>query len=38
MLDCRKEACKEINEMFPELNVDVEFVLDTDIGGDINVE
>jgi hypothetical protein len=38
MLDCRKEACKEINTKFPELNVDVEFVLDTDIGGDIDVE
>jgi hypothetical protein len=35
MLDCRKQACEEIKSMFG-INVDVEFVLDVDLGGDID--
>lgn len=37
MLDCRLEACAEIKEKF-EIEVTCEFVLDSEIGGDINVE
>lgn len=35
MLDCRKQACSEIKEMF-NINVECEFVLDIEIGGDID--
>lgn len=38
MLDARIDACNEINAMYPDLNVSVEFVLDKEIGGDVDVE
>lgn len=34
MLDSRKEACEEIKEKFG-IEIDVEFILDLDVGGDI---
>lgn len=37
MLDTRKEACEEIKEKFG-IKINVDFVLDIDIGGDINVK
>lgn len=37
MLDCRKQACSEIKEMF-DINIDCEFILDREeIGGNIDV-
>lgn len=38
MLDARIDACNEINAKYPDLNVSVEFVLDKEIGGDVDVE
>lgn len=35
MLDERKKACKEIKEMF-NIQIDVEFILDSDLGGGID--
>lgn len=35
MLDERKEACKEIKEMF-NIDIDVEFILDSELGGEID--
>ena len=36
LLDARKQACEEIKEMF-DINIDVEFILDTeDIGGNVD--